>query len=635
MTPGPTVTPGPAVTPATGPADRPIGARALAGVLLGAAALAFLGTLVLTDDPDMFHHLALGRETARAGWPPSLEPFLYPLRGQTTGPLPYWLGSLVIYASHAALGEAGLSILPAAIGALLAVVLLLDATPRGGRTGATSLACAALPVALALETYRYRAVARTEIFSVLLFALTLWAIRRLEDGRPRALLALPLVAVAWTNLHPATAVALVPLAAFVVAGAAQALLRRATGRTLPGTPSVRQLAIAAAVAAGVVAASFVKPAGGNPVLAAIRFAVSALGLDAGDPARDVAMATALQAAGELRGGGAALWTTPAGALMALAAAAFLLRPRAVVPRELLTVAAFAALPFAAVRFAPFFAVAAAPVAARALSAFVAALPARARGWPLRGAAAGLLAAAAVASLPLGAQAPHVRFGAGLLPGAFPVRGADYLEAARFEGRLYNTFHMGGYLEWRRVGPPFWDGRAGTLPEDAAGALAGPLDPVRFAPLDRRWRFDALLLAYPDPGASPLAALGIFDPDPATWALVAFDDAGLLYLRRDGRHAGLAARDAFRVASPASPVLAPPPDPAAALAEWRRSVAEAPACLRCRFFLGEIALAAGLPAEAAAAVAPALGWARGPDREVLASVAARAAQALRQGGAAGR
>jgi hypothetical protein len=615
----------------SGRIEQPLGTRALAVVALGVAGVAFLATLVRSDDPDMFHHLALGREVLRLGWPPAAEPFLYPLRGQTTGPLPYWLGSLVIYGSHAAFGEAGLSFLPAAVGAALAVVLLLDAAPRGGPHRLASLACAALPVALALETYRYRAVARTEIFSALLLAVTMWAIRRFEDGRPRALLVVPALAVLWTNLHPATALALAALAVVVAAGAAQAILHRATGRLLPGTPTWRQLATAAAVGVATALASLVTPSPANPLRAALSFAAATLGLDGGRAAgADGALANALAAAGELRGGGAALWGTPAGVLVALTAASFLLRPRAIRPRELLTFAAFAALPFEAVRYAVFAAIVAAPIAARNLAGAVAALPARPGGVPLRGAAAAALAIAALASAPLGAQAPHIRFGAGLAPGAFPVRGVDYLEAARFEGRLFNTFHLGGYLEWRRVGPAFQDGRGGTLPEDAAGAIAGPLDPVRFAGLDGRYRFDALLLAYPDPSTAPLAAMGVFDPDAATWALVAFDDGGLLYLRRTGRYAELAARDAFRSVAPASPeFVRPPPDLPAALAELRRSVAEAPGCLRCRFFLGEVALAAGLPEEAAAAVAPALAQARGEDREVLASVAARAAETIRR------
>ena len=80
----------------------------------------------------------------------------------------------------------------------------------------------------------------------------------------------------------------------------------------------------------------------------------------------------------------------------------------------------------------------------------------------------------------------------------------------------------------------------TLPE--------PLDPARLAALDARFRFDALVLAAPDRDAAAEEGLRRLAPrtdvaaDRATWALVAFDDGGLLYLRRDGRYAERAARD---------------------------------------------------------------------------------------------
>ncbi|HEY6101335.1 MAG TPA: hypothetical protein VIW03_17995, partial [Anaeromyxobacter sp.] len=73
-----------------------------------AAAAAFAATLVEIDDPDAFHHLALGREIALHGLR-SPEPFLYPLRGAPTMPAAYWLGSLALYGWVALLGEHALA----------------------------------------------------------------------------------------------------------------------------------------------------------------------------------------------------------------------------------------------------------------------------------------------------------------------------------------------------------------------------------------------------------------------------------------------------------------------------------------------------------------------------------------------
>jgi hypothetical protein len=592
-----------------------------AAALLVAAIAGFAGTLVPSDDPDMFHHLAMGREILRSGLPET-EPFLFPHRGEATGTPLHWLGSVAVYGAHAALGEVGLSILPAVVGALLAIVLLLDAAPRGARHGWATLAAAAGPVALALETYRYRAVARPEIFSAVLLAFAMWAIRRHEEGRSRALLALPVLVLLGTNLHAGAAVALVPLAVHVATGAAHRLGRRAL-RLAPRGPAWRAIGVAVAVLAAATLASAASPSAASPVAVAVRFALATLRIGGSGGAADPAIAGAVASVGELQGGGLALFRTPVGALLVLTALSFLPRPREIRLRELLTFAAFAVLPFHAVRFAMFLAIVAAPIAARNLGVAVAALPARAGRVPVRAAAAAALAAGAVATLPLGALAPHIRFGAGLTHGAFPVRGTEYLRALGVEVRIYNTFELGGYLEWAGLSP-FQDGRGGAFPADEAAARAGPTQRWLFADLDRRYRFDALLVTYPAGNPFSAARFGIYDPDPGTWALVAFDDAALLYLRRDGRHAAAASRDEYRFVRPADPVAPVPADaPAETLRDLRRSVREAPDCWRCRYWLGEVALAASRPEEALETATPILARAYGDERELFRSIVARA------------
>ncbi len=610
---------------------KPLPRRALAIAALAIACAAFAGTLVLSDDPDMFHHLALGREIVRVGLF-SDERLVFPTMGRPAGVAPYWLGSVAIYLWHALLGDGGLSVLPAALGALLSFLLVADAAPRGRGHSALTLAAAALPVALALETFRYRAVPRPEVFGAVLLAWTMWAIRRFEDGRSRALLAFPAVAILWTNLHPSTAVALVPVALLVLSSAAGRALARFRPVLHDALPW-RRIATAAAILGAAVLATWIRPGFASPLGFAVRFVLTTLGFGdatAGDPAlRNIARTVI-----EMQGGGVALWISPVGALVALSVLSFVANRRALRLREVLTVAAFAVLPFAAVRFALFFALVAAPIAARNLGAALARVPGSVGRLPVRGLAAAACALAALASLPLGARAPHVRFGSGIAYEMFPVRAADFLEAAGFEGRIFDTFHLGGYLEWRRVGPPYQDGRGGAPPEDAPGATTGPLDRAAFAPLDERYRFDALVLAYPsvDPEMGRLVGPAAFAPDETRWALVAFDDGGLLYLRRDGRYAQLAARQEFRLASPANPFLlstAPELLPGV-LAELRRAAYEAPRCVVCRYLEAEVALAAGFAGEASSAAAAALPLAYGPARSALESVAGRAALALSTG-----
>lgn len=576
----------------------------------------------------MFHHLALGREIVRGGLFTD-ERLVFPSMGGPAGVAPYWLGSVLIYLSHALLGGPGLSLLPAALGAAVCAVLAANAAPRGQRHSPLTLAAAALPIALALEIFRYRAVPRPEVFAAVLLAFTMWSIRRFEDGRRSALLLFPAVAIIWTNLHPSVAVALVPLALLALASTAEAVLARLRSRNAP--VSWRPAWVAAAVLVAGLAATALRPGFASTVGVAIRFALASAGFARTAAAGDPALQNVARTVVEMQGGGAALWTSPVGALIVLSGLSFAASWRSLRIREVLTVAAFAVLPFAAVRFALFFAVVAAPIAARNLAAALSRLPPSVGRLPARGLAAAAIVLAALASLPLGALAPHIRFGWGPAYEAFPVRAADYLEAAGFQGHLFNTFHLGGFLEWRRVGPPYQDGRGGAPPEDEPGATTGPLDRAAFAPLDERYRFEALVLAYPnvDPQIARLVGSRGFAPDPERWALVAFDDGGLLYLRRDGRYAQLAARDEFRLASPADPFIlsAAPQAIPMVLAELRRSVVEAPRCVRCRYLHAELALALGHPGEAAAAASEALPLAYGPMRTALESVAGRATAAL--------
>lgn len=589
-----------------------------------AAGLGLVATLVPSDDPDMFHHLALGREIVRAGLP-TTEPFLYPLRGEPQGAPPYWLGSVVIYAWQAGFGDVGLSLLPALVGAALAVLLLIDSKPRSRPHTVATLVAAALPIALAIETYRYRAVARTEIFSAVLLAFSMWAIRRFEEGRARALVLLPVVAVVWTNLHTGMGIVLVPLAVLAMVGGMLGAVRRLGWWTPPGALELRQLGVVLAVLAGTLVAATLNPSSDNAVVASVRYGLSALGLGgAGGAAAGPSQATVLATILEMQGGGVELWRTPVGALIVVAAIGGILAIRSVRLREWVTLALFAVLPFVAIRFAMFFAIVAAPIAARALGEVVVTVPSWFGRFPARAGLAGALVAATLATIPLGRLAPHIRFGTGIRHDAFPQRGADVLQALRFDGRLFNTFDFGGYLEWRSIGPPFQDGRGSVRPEDAVAARAGPTQRALFASLDTRYRFDALLVTYPAGDPASGASLGSYGPEASRWALVAFDDAGLLYLRRDGKYGDVAERDEYKDVAPAHPERAlAPARPLAALAEYRRSVVEAPGCFRCRFLLGELALALADPGEAQRAVEPGMDAAVGPDREALASIAERA------------
>jgi tetratricopeptide (TPR) repeat protein len=619
------------------PLLKPLERRWLVAAALLAAALGFLAYLTEVRDPDMFHHMAYGRDIAQHGLRAE-EPFLFPLRGTATGPMPYWLGSFVIYLWASAFGDGAMAWFSAIFGALLAVVLLLDSRPRRGPWTITSLLATAAVLLPLLSFGRYRAFARPELLATVLLAVVMWSIRRFEEGQPRRLYALPVLAVLWTNLHPSVPVAVVPLGVMVAVGLLVLALRRLTGRQLQETPPLRALGLAAAVGAATLLAALLSPSPFNPLITSLRFALSSLGIENVGPAAQESMERMLPFAKrmvlEMQPLDWSALNDTFGVVLAITAIGFLANLRRLRWRELVTVLAFAYLGFNAGRFAVMLAVVAAPITARNLGEALEELPERwVAGWARPAAAVALLAGtiAGCAWFPVPSV---VRFGTALRAYAFPVRAVDYLLANRFEGPIFNTFHFGGYVEWRTNRMTFQDGRGLIVPGEEDASVSGPQNYGLFYGLDRKYRFEALVVNYPQPDPASAASLAASNPeadwgaDRRFWALVAFDDGGMLYLRREGRYASLIARDEFRLVRPANSYLNVPSGQATQfLGELRRSVAAAPGCVRCRQLLGATAMSIGAWDEAWNAVSPLLKGRPVPEQAGAMLVGAQAAEGL--------
>jgi tetratricopeptide (TPR) repeat protein len=617
--------------------QRPLDRRWFLGAVLLAAAAGFLAYLTEVRDPDMFHHMAYGRDIAQHGLR-SEEPFLFPLRGWQIGPMPYWLGSFVIYLWASVFGDGAMAWFPALFGALLAMVLMVDATPRRGTWTVSSLLAAAAVMAPLLAFGRYRAFARPELLSTVLLSVVMLAIRRFEEGRPRLLYGLPLLAIVWTNLHPSVPVAVVPIAVMVAAGLLGHALKKLTGRDLIVTPALRPLGLATLVGAATLLAALVTPSPFNPVITSLRFALSSLGFEnVGPPAQEAMermMGFVKRMVLEMQPLGWSSLNDTFGVVCGITVLGFLLNVRRLRLRELLTVAAFAYLGFSAGRFAVMMAVVAAPITARNLGEALEQVPERwLAGWA-RPATASALLGLAVAGLAWFPVPSVVRFGTGLRSYAYPVRAVDYLIANRIEGPWFNTFHFGGYIEWRTNRMTYQDGRGHISAGEEDASVSGPQNYGLFYGLDRKYHFEALVVNYPQPDPATAASLAASSPDAdwgadrRFWALVAFDDGGLLYLRRGGRYAALIERDEFKLVRPANTYLNVPRDQAGLfLAELRRSVAAAPDCVRCRQLLGATASTIGAWDEAWNAVAPLL---KGPpiaERAGVMLVGAQAAEGL--------
>ncbi|MBI3183323.1 MAG: tetratricopeptide repeat protein [Myxococcales bacterium] len=612
---------------------RPLGRRELAFAALLVAALAFVGALTGLSDYDTLHLLAAGRDIVRRGGFPAEDPFLFPMKGLPAGPPASWLTSVLLYLSYALAGEPGPVLLAALLSAGLFALLLADSL--GEERSWSGLAVSLAVLALAFAVYRPRAVPRPELFAWLFLAVTLFALRRFEAGKGRGLYFFPAAALFWGSLHQSLAVGIGALAVWVAVGLGQAAVERLTYGRVGGAPPLGQLGAVAAVGAGGLVAGLLVPTSGLSTATALMS--SQLGAAGAWGSSDSGLALMRHLIVELRPLSKEDWLGPFGALVALSGISFLAGWRRTSPRDLVLLLAFVVAAAPTRRFAPMAALVAAPIAARNFA--VGLRRVRPHLASIIRVAACAVGALVFVSGAWAAAAAAVPFGTSLAKERFPARAASYLEAIGFSGRLYNTFQYGGYLEWVLDRPVFQDGRGALRAQDAAAALFDTSHYERFAPLDQRYRFDALVLARPNLEPSVAASLervGVgrdWAAPREIWSLVAFDDGGLLYLRRGGAYAERAERDEYRFALPANPFpfekLSDRQYAHGLLADLSRSVAESPRCRLCRLYLGLSLIDAGRPAEAEAALLPALGP---PEESELPVLMALAQAAEHQGDA---
>lgn len=210
--------------------------------------------------------------------------------------------------------------------------------------------------------------------------------------------------------------------------------------------------------------------------------------------------------------------------------------------------------------------------------------------------------------PLAPRQGLYRFGVGLEPERFPVHLADTVEAEWSRvGNLYNNVAWGGYLLWRLYPPRqvFVDGRNEVDPGILRELAAARRSSRAWGDLLERYGIDGAVVRYDDrtlrvvtPGAEPAARPGagptltrrsphavLFPRE--RYALVAWDDAGMLFVRRTPERADRLAGVEYRALHPedqAWTLARAAADPAfhrAALAEARRRLAHHPPSDRAR------------------------------------------------------
>lgn len=147
--------------------------------------------------------------------------------------------------------------------------------------------------------------------------------------------------------------------------------------------------------------------------------------------------------------------------------------------------------------------------------------------------------------------PQYKFGYGRYPGFYPAGVFAFLEREVPTQNLFNEMRYGGPLLWENYPKfkPFVDGRGDAYAVSFWEQEYLPV--INQAPGWRdilgRWQVSAMLLPIPlDRQLIPLAQTVSKDPE---WALVAFDDTTMLFLRRSPLNEDVIAKSEFKLIGP--------------------------------------------------------------------------------------
>lgn len=475
-------------------------------------------------DADAWQNLAFGRAIWTLGKIPHTQIFTWPNFG---APLvnPSWGFTALVWPFWSVGGVAGLFVWRW-LTTLLVFAMLWLLVRRLGAVGLTPL----WVLVVCALVYRQRSQIRPETLASVWLTLTLWLLEVRRQGGPDRSPWLIVVACAWVNSHISYYLG------FLILGIH--LLNDMFEAHRAGAPGPRRLWL---VGLSMVGISFVNPYGWQALARPFEYLL----VWRNEPMwRVISEIKPLDWRINLANG---LPVVMAGwPLLAL----WRWRRRGLDRVELMICVTFTALGLASSRFIATYVVAAAPYLARDLDERVRAWPRPAlltRIWPR---------AALVSALCVAVGWREWTHYQGPIGVAFDLRhtpqhACDFMASHGVRGRGFNHFYLGGAQMWRfwpeRERLPFMDIHQTGTREDRALLAAATADPTAYVRLMAAHRFDWALLDRQREAQARL--LDLFAAD-STWAPVFIDDAAVVFVRRDGRLAGLAARDAYR-AWPAS------------------------------------------------------------------------------------
>lgn len=500
-------------------------------LLLGLLVFCFLCAFFHVSDVDVGYHIRTGEHILAGNGVPARNTFSYTIPDE-----PWlaqqWMPATIYTCVYRSGGLNGLIAFKALLATLLMFLVWRAASNASGRSSILPLWIATVAVLI----LRVRFFERPDLFTSTLFALTVLLDQRFGGQRQWQWIFLPLLMAAWANTHAGYVYGFVLLSAWAGADWIDYFLakRKTSERTASAhRPAqallVRPISIVLCVAAAVASVQLINPNGWRVLTVPFtqflsKFWQSVI-LEYYPPTWETSKLLFIWAA----------------ALLVLQTITW----RRMRARFLLTSAVFAYFAFSSQRSLPAFVIASTPHAAYMLAhlpQFDPEFLARFKRLPRIVLPVSWAALMAFVILP----DRTFQFGPGLFHPYYPTEIFQFMEREVPTQRVFNDMRFGGPMLWTLYPrfKPYIDGRGDAYSEEFWKTEYLPALHAKdgWENLFRKYGVTGALLAIPEPTQVPALAKKLFEhPD---WALVAFDDDSLLFLKRTEANLPLIRRHSF-------------------------------------------------------------------------------------------
>ncbi len=500
----------------------------------------FLLSLVELYSYDIWFHLSYGREVLRLGYIPKKEIFLFSVPDSYMIN-PEWLFDILVYLIWIASGSAGIVLMKAILITAIFFMLLLDGNIEQKRVHSSVLV-----LFLSALIMRFRFIERPELFAYLFLSINLYCIHLLlHRGYKKQLLVVPLLQLIWANMHASSVMMPLIVGFYLAGGLLIGWINEKTGLTLPGGVDKGGAKWLSALFVLVLVATFINPFSYHIFLQPYELSTKSIYKHA---------ITELQPLDIFNTKSLLFW------FVLIWCGSSFLNWKRVNPLDFILSSAFLYMASQAQRFLPLFLVVSSPIVIRNISYLYGMTPVSGfefRIWRFATYALPMILLLVISVLVIKGD-DEVRFGFGIYPYRYPEGAIEYLKRNGLKINLFNTFHFGGYIEWRYFpdGRPIVDGRGPMHERLLEKVLLGEEHRMVFTSLEGMYGFEAAIIENPvikkNLGRTDISYLQIVEKEsfaPQDWALVYWDDACLLYVKRTDKFKDLIEKDEYRFATP--------------------------------------------------------------------------------------